>query len=111
MADWTEEEKRKIWAKGIECPPNDPNLWRKDQCGAWMYYPNYGAPSLNESKTSFKWQIDHIKPESEGGEDIVSNARPLQWFNNDSRQNGRLKTKITADGAKNVKVEKKPSSD
>ena len=30
MAEWTEEEN-----KGTECPPNDPNEWRKDQCGAF----------------------------------------------------------------------------
>lgn len=104
MADWTEEEKRKIWNKAQTDDNNDPDLWRKDQCGAWMYYPNYGAASVGEAHTSYKWQIDHIKPESKGGEDVVSNARPLQWFNNDSRQNGRLKTKITASGVKNVEV-------
>lgn len=104
MADWTEEEKLEIWAKGTPCPPNDPNIWRKDQCGAWMHYSEYGAPSKDEPHTSYKWQIDHIKPESKGGEDIVSNARPLQWYNNDSRQNGLLKTKVTANGKKNVEV-------
>lgn len=91
MANWTEEEKRKIWNKADTDPFNNPDLWRKDQCGAWMYWPNYGAPAAGEPHTSYKWQIDHIKPESKGGDDIVSNARPLQWYNNDSRQNGRLK--------------------
>lgn len=105
MADWTEKEKREIWAKGTECPPNDPNEWRKDQCGAWMHYSEYGAPDQSESHTSYKWQIDHIKPESMGGADTVSNARPLQWFNNDSRQNGRLKKKVTSDGVKNVEID------
>jgi len=102
MAGWSEEEKLKIWEKGTVCPPNDPKEWRKDQCGAWMYYNNYGAPSKGESHTSYKWQIDHIKPDSKGGPDIVSNARPLQWYNNDCRQNGRLKTKVTAEDTKNV---------
>ena len=105
MANWTEEEKRKIWRKADTDPYNDPDLWRKDQCGAWMYWPNYGAASAGESHTSYKWQIDHVKPESKGGEDIVSNARPLQWYNNDCRQNGRLKKKIIAEGTKNVEVE------
>lgn len=105
MANWTEEEKKKIWDKAATDPYNNPDLWRKDQCGAWMYWPSYGVPSPGESHTSFKWQIDHIKPESNGGDDIVSNARPLQWYNNDSRQNGRLKRKITAEGTKNVEVD------
>lgn len=71
MANWTPEEIQKIWEKGTECPPNDPNVWRKDQCGAWMYRNYYGALSKDEPHTSFKWQIDHIKPDSKGGEDVL----------------------------------------
>lgn len=36
------------------------------------------------------WEIDHIKPDSNGGPDTISNARPLQWYNNASRLDGRL---------------------
>ena len=67
MADWTPEEIQRIWEKGTLCPPKDPNVWRKDQCGAWIRRSDYGAASTNESHTSFTWQIDHIKPESKGG--------------------------------------------
>ena len=42
------------------------------------------------------WEIDHIKPDSKGGEDIISNARPLQWYNNVDRSNGRLNCPVTA---------------
>ena len=31
MANWTEEEKRKIWDKGEIVPGYDKNVWRKDQ--------------------------------------------------------------------------------
>jgi len=67
MANWTEEEKRKIWDKGDIVPQTN--------CG---------------------WEIDHIKPDSKGGEDIISNARPLQWYNNVTRSNGRLTCPISA---------------
>lgn len=107
MADWTPEEIQKIWEKAEIVPHYDKDKWRKDQCGAWINRNMYGVVSKDEPHTSYKWQADHIKPASEGGKDILSNVRPLQWFNNDSRQNGRLKTKITSDGNKNVEVENK----
>lgn len=105
MADWTEEEIQTIWEKATIVVGYNSNLWRKDQCGAWMYRHYYGAASQGEPHTSYKWQIDHIKPESKGGSDIVSNARPLQWYNNDARQSGRLRAKITSEGNKNVEVD------
>lgn len=106
MADWSNDEIQKVWEKADIVPNNDPNVFRKDQCGAWIRRDLYGAPSKDESHTSFKWQIDHIKPQSKEGKDILSNARPLQWFNNDSRQNSRFKTKITSDGTHNIEIDK-----
>lgn len=106
MADWTDEEIQAVWEKATIVPNYDKDKWRKDQCGAWIYRDYYGVPSRNESHTSYKWQIDHIKPQSKEGKDILSNARPLQWFNNDSRQNSRLKTKITSDGTHNIEIDK-----
>lgn len=107
MANWTEEEIQKIWEKAQVCPPNDPNVWRKDLCGAWIKRDLHGAASENEPHTSYKWQVDHIKPDSKGGPDTVSNVRPLQWYNNDCRQNNRLKTRVTAEGTKNIEVTEK----
>ena len=98
MADWTEKEKREIWNKAAVASNNDPTLWRKDQCGAWIYWDAYG-----DRDSEYGWEIDHIKPDSLGGLDIVSNTRPLQWQNNASRQNGRLSCPIVAEGVKNVK--------
>ena len=93
MANWTEEEKKKIWDKGEIIPGRDENVWRKDQCGAIIKWDMYGDRS---DKYNCGWEIDHIKPDSKGGEDIVSNARPLQWYNNVDRSNGRLNCPITA---------------
>lgn len=42
MANWTEEEKRRIWGKGIIVPGYDKNIWRKDQCGAFIKWDCYG---------------------------------------------------------------------
>ena len=104
MANWTDEEVEQIWNKAREVPGYDKNVYRKDQCGAWIKRDQYGAASVGESHTSLKWQVDHIKPDSKGGADVLSNARPLQWYNNDCRQNGRLKTKVTAEDNHNIEI-------
>ena len=94
MANWTDEEKLKIWNKGAIIPGMDSRMWRKDQCGAIIKWDMYGD---NSDRTNCGWEIDYIKPASKGGEDIVSNARPLQWYNHSSRSNGRLTCPITTE--------------
>lgn len=41
-------------------------------------------------------EIDHIKPDTKGGEVFICNVRPLQWYNNVTRSNGRLTCPISA---------------
>lgn len=45
MANWTEEEKRKIWNKGAIILGQDSSIWRKDQCGAIIKWDMYGDRS------------------------------------------------------------------
>lgn len=106
MANWSDEELKQIWEKANPVPGYNKDMYRKDQCGAWIQRDKYGSASVGESHVSFKWQVDHIKPDSKGGEDVVSNARPLQWYNNDCRQNKRLKTIVTSEGNHNVEITK-----
>ena len=87
---------QKVWEKGRVVPNNDPNIWRKDECGAWIGVRYYG-----DRNSQYGWEIDHIKPESQAGGDELSNLRPLQWKNNVSKQNGRLTCPITAIGIHN----------
>lgn len=101
MANWTQKEIDKIWEKAEYIgESNEAKGFRKDQCGAWIKYDDYGN---RDSK--YGWEIDHIKPASKGGDDILSNARPLHWRNNASRQDGRLTKVVTSEGAKNILVE------
>jgi len=42
MADFSEETKLAVWKKAQTVVNNDPAVWRKDQCGAWIGWKYYG---------------------------------------------------------------------
>ncbi|VVB93631.1 Uncharacterised protein [uncultured archaeon] len=96
---FSEDTIQKVWEKGVVAPPNNQNEWRKDQCGAWISRNSYG-----NRNSQYGWEIDHIKPESEGGRDELSNLRPLQWENNASKQAGRLNCVVKASDVKNIRT-------
>lgn len=82
---YTQEKLQKIWAKGRPIQGYDAGTWRHDVCGAVMKWSDYGQ----QTKTG--WNVDHIRPASEGGGEDLPNLRPLQWENNAKRQNGTLR--------------------
>lgn len=82
---FSESTVQKVWEKGTVAPSYDPDVWRKDQCGAWIGRGHYG-----NRKSQYGWEIDHITPVSRGGSDDISNLRPLQWQNNAAKQDDRL---------------------
>jgi 5-methylcytosine-specific restriction endonuclease McrA len=74
---------RAVWNKGREVTGVDPTQKRKDVCGAWIEWGQYGV--THENGTG--WEIDHIVPLSQGGADSLNNLQPLQWENNRSKGN------------------------
>lgn len=94
---FSEKEIQEVWEKADIVLGYDENIWRKDQCKAWIKREKYG-----KRESVFGWEIDHITPKSKGGTDELLNLRPLQWENNASRQDDRLVCKITSSDNKNI---------
>lgn len=88
---------QQVWEKATIVPENDPNVFRKDQCTAWIRRPNYG-----DRNSAYGWEVDHIKPESEGGSDDLVNLRPLHWKNNAAKQASRLVCVAVSSGTQNI---------
>ena len=86
-----------VWEKGHQVSNNDPDKYRKDDCGAWIKYSMYG-----ERDTEYGWEIDHIVPESKGGSNNISNLRPLHWKNNLEKGDGKLARYVTAQSEHNI---------
>lgn len=88
MCRFSEETINEIWSRGQVVDGFDSAKVRKDACGAWIIKDNYG-----NRNSPFGWEVDHIYPESKLREksvpmsiiDNITNLRPLNWKNNDSK--------------------------
>lgn len=68
-----------VWEKGIKIPGKDPNKYREDRVGNVIYKNSYGKNS------DMGWNIDHSKPQSEGGTDNLNNLQPMHSSQNSSK--------------------------
>ena len=59
---YSEQLVQAVWEKGRTIPNYDADKYRQDDCGAWMIRSEYG-----NRNNKYGWEIDHIKPESQGG--------------------------------------------
>ena len=76
-----EAVRQEIWEKGIIVENYDKDSFRQDVAGAWISRNAYG-----DTNSVFGWVIDHIYPQSLGGEDDIDNLRPMHWRNNLSKK-------------------------
>ena len=87
---------RDVWAKGQVVGSNNPDEYRKDECGAWMYFSHY-----SNRNSQYGWEIDHIKFVDHVASKDLNNLRPLQWQNNICKGSGELACIITANKENN----------
>jgi hypothetical protein len=79
---WTEEELDIIFSKGKVSTVLSSPEYRIDDFGNIIARSAYGNTNI-----SVGWEVDHIKPVSEGGSNSIDNLRPLSVFKNRSRNN------------------------
>jgi hypothetical protein len=91
MLSYTEKDKALVWSMAKIVPGYDQNEYRKDRCGAWIAWINFG-----DRNADYGWEIDHIVPVSKGGRTHVTNVQPLHWKNNASKSDGPLVCAIGA---------------
>lgn len=101
--DISPELKLAIWKKAKEVTGVDSSIFRQDYAGAWIRFDDYG-----NRDSQYGWEKDHLKPLSLGGQEVLDNLYPLQWQNNLRKGDDypRWSTAVTADGQKNVELEK-----
>jgi hypothetical protein len=87
----SEEVVRKVWEKARGMTELSPEMWRKDECGAWIKRDQYG-----HAHAEFGWKIENV---SLGGPDSVENLRPFHHANDYDRASRRARCRMTADQA------------
>ena len=80
--NWHEHVIKLVWEKGIEIPNYPRDTWRLDYCGGVMHFPDFG-----NRNNQYGWEIDHINPVTNGGNDLLTNLQPLSWKMNDKKGN------------------------
>ena len=109
--EWTNDQKKYVWRNAQKIAGYNPSIWRKDCCGAWMKWDEYG-----NDKSIYGWEIDHIYPQKlmernnipEDEMHDYRNLRAMQHSNNESKGDDYpdYKSVITADGNRNIESDR-----
>lgn len=100
---FSDEIKKLVWDKAQVVEEYDPNSIRKDPCGAFIIWNQYG-----NRVSDFGWEIDHVFPTSLGGGDELDNLRAMHWENNNAKGDDfpSYRAVVTSDGNKNIHSER-----
>lgn len=98
----TDEIINSAWERAAVVDNYDPNQFRKDACGAWIIRNHYGNQS-----SIYGWEVDHVYPQSLGGDDNPINLRAMQRDNNRSKGDDypSYTAFIQSEGNKNIRKE------
>lgn len=66
-----------VWSKANTIIGQEPSKYRMDNCGSIMEFSKHG-----DRNSEFGWEIDHINPVANDGDDNLDNLQPLNWKNN-----------------------------
>lgn len=89
---------QQVWEKAKVVDGYNSNLWRQDFANAWICRDAYGTTR------NFGWEIDHLRPISNGGSDDIANLNTLHWRNNRKKGDDYpdFYTEITSNENRNV---------
>ncbi|MEZ5299352.1 MAG: hypothetical protein R3F11_01585 [Verrucomicrobiales bacterium] len=98
-SDWTfrgydREIIDRVWGFAEAVAGNDPELWRKDEFGAWICRREYG-----NRRSDFGWEI----ADTGGMIGGIAALRPMQWQNFLDQVAATTQSRITAEGLRNVR--------
>jgi hypothetical protein len=82
---------QRIWEKARGMTELSSELWRKDECGAWIKRDQYG-----HTHSEFGWKVENVSP---GGPEVLENLRPFHHANGYDRAGRHEKCHVTADQA------------
>ena len=81
----TKKQQDAAWAHAKTVRGKDPDRYRQDAYGNVLFRGSYGKA------TPMGWDVDHIKPRSEGGSDATVNLQALNASVNRSKGASRVK--------------------
>jgi hypothetical protein len=88
---------RRVWTLAQTIPGNDPEVWRKDEFGAWIHRADY-----RNRHSDYGWEVaDYGFSRRNAG---LASLRPMHWQNHlDFMIAARNQAVITADGLRNAR--------